>query len=373
MSFRPHNKRTLGGFSLVELLVAMAIGLVLLTLLAVIFANASRSQKEITLAAAQIENGRYAMDILSDDVHHAGYWGYYPGATTLPGALPDPCSVNPAVLKTAMSIVVQGYNAPIATLPSCLASANYLAGTDILVVRRASTAITAPAGSLQSGVVYVQASTSPTDPLNPVVATNAGVNLPGTPGPFTACTGTPPTVSCTGTLTVRAGTGIGTLVAAPIRAYLVHTYFISPCSVPTGAGTPAVCTPSDDGGAPIPTLNRLTVDSAGAVTITPLAEGIENLQVDYGVDTDADGSPDGAAYVAVPGTGTVADWQKVMALRLYVLSRNTQKSSDYTDNKTYALGTAGNITISGSAQAYRRHVYTAVVRVKNQSERLETP
>src|SRR6266511_4085427 len=99
MSSRPHNKHILGGFSLVELLVAMALGLVLLTLLAVVFANASRSQKEITLAAQQIENGRYAMDILSDDIHHAGFWGYYPGATTLPPGLPDPCSVNPTDLK----------------------------------------------------------------------------------------------------------------------------------------------------------------------------------------------------------------------------------------------------------------------------------
>src|SRR6266545_4833880 len=105
--YRPHTP--LRGFSLVELLVSMALGLVLLTLLAVVFANASRSQKEITLAAQQIENGRYAMDILSDDIHHAGFWGYY-NATTPPAALPDACSVNPADLRAAMSIAVQGYN-----------------------------------------------------------------------------------------------------------------------------------------------------------------------------------------------------------------------------------------------------------------------
>jgi len=100
-------------------------------------------------------------------------------------------------------------------------------------------------------------------------------------------------------------------------------------------------------------------------------EGIENFQVDYGRDTDGDGSPDGAAYTADPST--VPNWMQVMAVQLYLLARNTETSTGYTDNKTYQLGTAGTITPTGAATQYRRHVYTSVVRVKNPSERLETP
>ena len=114
---------------------ALTIGLLLLTVLALILSNSSRSQKETFLAAEQIENGRYAVDTLSDDIHHAGFWGYYSGPFTAPAGLPDPCDTSAAGLKVAMAIPLQGYNAPIATLPTCLAAANYLPGTDIEIGR----------------------------------------------------------------------------------------------------------------------------------------------------------------------------------------------------------------------------------------------
>lgn len=335
------NIRTARGFSLVELMVAMAIGLILLTVLAIIVANSSRSQKEITLSAQQIENGRTAMDILGDDIHHAGYWGYYFGAGTAPGSLPDPCDVSAAGLTSAMSIPVQAYNAPGASPLSCLAGANYLAGTDILVLRHASTSV---AASLSATGVYIQSTPKPTDSNNPIVATG------------------------TGTFNLTARNGSGTNVTAPIRGYEVHIYFISPCSVPSGSGG-TVCASTDDGGAPIPTLKRLELNqSTGTLKLTPLVEGIENLQIDYGIDSDGDGAPDGGSFIADPGS--VANWQKVMALQVYVLARNTQSSSDFTDLKSYTLGTTAIPAATGSAAHYRRHVYAATLRLKNPSERL---
>lgn len=320
-------------------MVSLTIGLLLLTALAAIFANSSRMQREVSLSAQQIENGRSAIDIVSEDVRHAGFWGYYGGSLTAPGALPDPCALDAPSLTAAMAMPVQGYNAPIATLPACLPAANYVAGTDILVVRHASSLL---AGPLSANSMYVQANAT-----NTLVATGGG----------------------TFNLTVRNGTG--TNVAAPIRAYETHIYFVSPCSVSAGA----TCTATDDGGKPIPTLKRLelTLDGAGSLNMVtvPLVEGIENFQVDYGQDTDGDGAPDGAAYTADPVS--IPNWTQVMAVQLYVLARNTDVSPSYSDGKTYQLGTAGTITPTGAATQYRRHVYTSVVRVKNPSERLETP
>ena len=335
----PTTSARSSGFSLVELMVSLTIGLLLLTVLAMVFSNSSRMQKEVTLAAQQIENGRYAIDLLSEDVAHAGYWGYFGGSFTAPGALPDPCALDAASLTTALAVPVQGYNAPIATLPTCVPAANYVAGTDILVVRHASSVI---AGALSANGMYFQSNSTST-----LVATGSG----------------------TFNLTRRNGTGAN--IPAEIRAYETHIYFVSPCSVPAGA----TCTGTDDGGKPIPTLKRLelSVDGSGNLNMVtvPLVEGIENFQVDYGLDTDGDGAPDGAAYVADPAT--VVNWTRVMAVQLFVLARNTQTSPDYTDGKTYTLGTAGAITPTGGATQYRRHVYSSLVRVKNPSERLETP
>src|SRR5256885_1576445 len=162
----PSYRQRAGGFSLVELMVSLTIGLLLLTALAAVFANSSRMQREVSLSAQQIENGRSAIDIVSEDVRHAGFWGYYGGSLTAPGALPDPCALDAPSLATAMALPVQGYNAPIATLPTCLPAANYLAGTDILVVRHASSL---PAGALSANGMYIQANTT-----NTLVAAGGG-------------------------------------------------------------------------------------------------------------------------------------------------------------------------------------------------------
>lgn len=333
--------RAIRGFSLVELMISMTIGLLLLVVLAAIFASSSRSQREITLSAEQIENGRYAIDVLSEDLHHAGFWGYYGQTITPPGAMPDPCATDAVSLSVAMALPVQGYNAPVGTLPTCLNSGNYVAGTDILVVRHASTWVASP---LVANGMYIQSSPSGT----PVVASGGG----------------------TFGLTVRNGTG--TNVAAPIRAYEVHIYFISPCSVPAGS----VCAASDDGGHPIPTLKRLELvvdplDGVLKMMTVPIAEGVENLQLYYGLDTDGDGAPDQLAYADDPGS--IPAWMQVVTTQAYVLARNTRASTGYSDNKTYALGTSVTVTPTGQARQYRRHVYASLVRLNNPSERLETP
>src|SRR2546430_11077705 len=58
---------------------------------------------------------------------------------TVPGVLPDPCeTANMAALRNAAAFSVQGYDAPASSpITTCLPAANHLAGTDVLVVRRA--------------------------------------------------------------------------------------------------------------------------------------------------------------------------------------------------------------------------------------------
>ena len=65
---------------------------------------------------------------------------------------------------------------------------------------------------------------------------------------------------------------------------------------------------------------------------------------------------------------SLAEWQNVMAVRVYVLSRNLDASSGFTDTKTYALGPA---TVSSPGDSYRRHVYSELVRLNNPAGRRE--
>ena len=162
--------------------------------------------------------------------------------------------------------------------------------------------------------------------------------------------------------------GSGANVAAPIRHMITHIYYVSPCSSRSGSGG-TTCASTDDGGSPIPTLYRLELSKTASGTAFvdyPLVEGIQSFQVDYGLDSDADGSPN-SAYSTDPGA--TSNWQNLMAVRMYVLARNTMISPGYLDTKTYNLGSTA---IAGSG-SYRRHVYDTLVRLKNPSERREAP
>ena len=55
------------GFSLIELMVAVTIGLTLLAGLINIVINTSRTNREISQSSRSIENGRFAMKTLEDD------------------------------------------------------------------------------------------------------------------------------------------------------------------------------------------------------------------------------------------------------------------------------------------------------------------
>src|SRR6266446_9188926 len=105
-----------GGFSLVELMVAVTLGMLIMGVLAATFVGSSQARRETDQASRQVENGRYAMQILSDDLAHAGYYAEFdPWPLPTPAAKPDPCATSVASLKTAMPLQLQGYDNPTAT------------------------------------------------------------------------------------------------------------------------------------------------------------------------------------------------------------------------------------------------------------------
>jgi prepilin-type N-terminal cleavage/methylation domain-containing protein len=74
------------GFTLIEMMVALAIASVLLVALTVLFINTSAARTETDRASRQIEAGRFALGELADDIRHAGYYGAIINAPTFAGA-----------------------------------------------------------------------------------------------------------------------------------------------------------------------------------------------------------------------------------------------------------------------------------------------
>jgi len=339
------------GFTLIELMVALTVSLVLLFGLTVIFVGNSRAFSENEKASQQVENARYASAILSHGIRHAGFYGEVGDVTNLlltppiivPADLPDPCATDVASLRAAMPLPIQGVDAP-GAVPPCLP--DHVAGTDVLVIRRANTTTVAAASAVANGY-YTQTSFCATQ--TPVFKIDQG----GFVLDDKDC-----------------------VTVAPIRQYHVEIYFISPCSISTGSN--GACKSTDPA---LPTLKRLDLRPAGDATcpmfaaaswcLVPLVEGIENLQIEYGQSTVGDGAPD--TYITSPAS--TAEWMQVMAIRLHLLARNLDRTSGFTDTKTYQLGqnADGSPLNATPGGPYKRHAVTAVVRITNASQRKEKP
>ena len=140
------------GVGLVEIMVSLTIGLVIIAALVALFVGTSRNNRQMATANSMIENGRFAIQLLQEDIIHAGYWGQFvpafddqTGSTTtaptdVPTALPDPCAAygtwDAAYRNNLIGIPMQAYD----TAAVCTGVVtDKLADTDMLVVRHLDT------------------------------------------------------------------------------------------------------------------------------------------------------------------------------------------------------------------------------------------
>jgi type IV pilus assembly protein PilW len=363
-----HTMRAQLGLSLIELMIAMALGLVLVVGLGNVYLNSSRSSQELQKAGQQIENGRYALEILTNELRHAGFFGAL-GAFKAPTAAPDPCTTDAAALKESMNLPLQVFRpANLASRPdlsatTCtaglLANANLAVGSDVLVIRRADTNALAIGDVPVAGEVYVQANQIEADIQ---FGNNTAITAASMADGVTAAT-------------IKKMDGS----AATIRKFHVHVLFVAPCRAGTGAG--GACTNTDD---TIPTLKMLSLQinpatAALEMVQIPLVAGIEILRFELGIDdfpTDVnlltgmlgDGIVD--SYAAGP---TLVQMEHGMSGRLFVLARNTEPTAGHVDQKSYLLGSATPLTKAAANDAFKRHLFLGEVFLSNMGGRKEIP
>ena len=350
------------GLSLVELLISIALGLVILTALIVLYGNVSRTNFEMAKTNQLIENGRFAIQLLQEDVAHAGFWGAVESAPT---AVPDPClayanwptdAAELAAYKAnLMAIPVQGY-ADGSTLAGCGAGlANVVAKSDVLIVRHANTCVAGAGcdgGSDTGPHIQVSAcrSDAPPEPAYVLdvpavldamarpIRTRAGCAIAGPPWPSPWPAGS----------------------VAPRRKMVVNIYYVA------------------NSAAGIPTLMRAEFRNGAYTAAQPLIDGIEGFRVEYGIDDlGSNGLPisatnpgDGNAdrYVSCAPSCALDVLQNMVAVKLHVLSRNLEPTSGYVDSKSYSLGP---LAVAAANDQYKRHVFSTTVRMVNPSSRRE--
>jgi len=129
----------------------------------------------------------------------------------------------------------------------------------------------------------------------------------------------------------------------------------------------------------IPTLKRAELGLAGnSFSIVPLVEGVENLQIEYGLDTGVPTTGTPAVYNANPDSyvpcaaSPTNCWRNTVAAKINILTRNTTTTQGYVDAKVYTLGLNADGTVNTVGpfnDAYKRHTNESVVKLNNPAGR----
>ncbi|OIQ86716.1 hypothetical protein GALL_314240 [mine drainage metagenome] len=355
------------GLTLVEMMIAMAIGLILLLALGGMLSGSLRHFKVQDEFSRMQENGQFALNAIGYDIRMAGFFGKLgvvnvaiidlnqdgiPDPDPIAASTGDDCGAGWA---TDFQHPVFGYSGLVAAganaaLP-CIDPANFLAGSPILVLRGAGgQEVTAPLNN----VLYLQSTAA------------AGIVFNGSDYPLVMANPIhPPWLA-----------KLDGSTPASIFPYQPRAYYLRPCSRPSGAAASATsdprCRAGDDGGQAIPTLVRQELDGLAMVE-QPVAEGIERFSVLYGLDDVNMANRDGYVntYVAAP---LASDFDRVVAIRVAVLARSLTASTGHDDSgKTYDMGdgSAPFACTAGVNCGYHRHVFSQTFQVRNLSQRLQ--
>jgi type IV pilus assembly protein PilW len=327
------------GFSLVEVMIAMTIGLVISALVATIFASSSATYKAADSQSALQETGRVALENIDRDVQNAGFRGCNSNNVNNSGPLINLITA-PTSFVNDLATPLQGYDAAGAgwapALPAEIAGAvpAPTPGSDILVVRL-------PVGTPMS-LSAPMATTSSDIPVFSAAGFAANDNA------FIADCSQTDAFQISGMIgaTLRHTVGVNTNAAfsrafaedAIVMRFETHAYYVAPSSRDPATETSL----------------WMLVDGAAPVEVV---EDVEGLQIQYGEDTDGD-------YLVnvYRKAGGVANFSAVVSLQVSLLLRGpraaeAQAITDYVYN---------GATVT-PADRYTRRVYTANIQLRNRT------
>ena len=337
------------GFSLVELMVAMVVGLILIYGVVEIYVNSKGAYNVNEENSRMQENARFAFDLMVPTVRQAGYSGCLALNSKPPKdirkiKIPDFSAV---ALMTGSEYTGSGW---VPGLPTGLSSPPVVANTDTISVQSSVSCGANLTGNLKNLTAQVQISGSNTcafKPNDPILITDCSAS-----DLFTATS-----VSKSGTKVniAHAKSVTGNTQNFLSKIYKEDAELLKPTSTTYYIGT----------GVNGPALMRR--DNYSGTAGDELVEGVESMQVLYGVDTDtpADGVVD--RYVkanAIPVLGN--DWDKVIAVRISLLMRSIGDAATSSGSYTFAAAANPAVVTYGPDRLLRQE-YTTTVQLRNRS------
>ncbi len=360
------------GFTLVELMVSMVIGIFIVgALIAIVVTSTSAYNIQIDHARVN-ENARFSVEFLSRDVRMAGYFGCLDNLQNVTnnlnfaaGSLHDTANPIEGFEGNGGSSAWQPSGTSVDTL-------NILPGTDAITVRFGNptesaaldgtstpdTAIPAAgpdsAGNydFSAGQVAVVSDCDKADVFQ-ISGADGNNNLSHASG------GEYSPGNTSGSLGGSLGAGYNPF--ATVMTYNAARYFVRKRD------------PDDtDANAPV-ALYRQYVTDTGSIRSEELIEGVENMQILYGEDTDADGTPN--SYVTADA---VVTWRNVVSAKIALLLRSNREyggeseASGFDHSNADAaitydlLGQTVTVRSEGAdVPRFRRNLYSTTIAVRN--------
>ena len=324
------NKKHSCGFSLVEVMVAMVVGLIIMSGVFALHSATRKTQVKNEEQMDMVADARFAIEMITFDLRHAGIWGgtsdyllidcYYnspgcstssTGGETLPSVLATDCAAG---WYYDLENPVVGVSSASAQLSACITSRQ--AGTDMLAVRYADSS---PRTILEKGQVYVRSS-------------NLGGRLfIGDKQPF---------------LDINNASSLTNNHEVHAYLYYVGTY-------------------SDVPGDGLPSLRRMSLVNGPSVEDQLLIPGVVDFQVAFGEDTDNDAKID--RYI---DASKVTKWTKVYAAKIWVVMRTDEKQDSAIDTSV-SFDIDGVTTSYGGTGGNRYFVVSSLANIRNIKREIE--
>jgi len=332
---KPLTLQRQAGLTLVEIMVALAIGSFLIIGAVQIYTQ-SRQAFVVNESIARVqETAQFAMDTIEADLRMASNWGRNsrglavegrslvgddnPNGLTVPVGSTGSCGTNWAFdLARPIDGDDNGYDLP------CAALGGVQGSSDLITIRRATVQPVLPeAGRLQLQSTRIQGELFETLAVPPAF-------LPIT---FHPITGAP---------------------SSATHRLMVNSYYVSP----TSTLIPGV-----------PTLRRKTLTVQGGapwIDDQEVAPGVENIQMQLGIDVDADNTVD--RYVNPgdeiynPAAAGYVPGARVMTARIWLVVRGVTTEFGLQDNRNYQ---PGNANMGQQNDGFRRLQVSKTILLRN--------
>lgn len=337
------------GFSLVELMIAMTIGFIVLAGIGYLYVESRQSFRSMDNLSRMQESARYALEIMSRDIRMAGYRGCASSSGTLHNTLN-----NSGTSAYNFGLPINGYDGVGANwtpaLPADtggLSGLSILAGTDAIILRgalgggaavnkqpgnaSADLQITAPNDLAKDDIVMVtnckaasvfQITNMNVNGAGHNVVHNIGIGSPG---------------NSTKDLVENYSASGGEIIKMQSKSYFIRT---------GASGRPALW--QFDNYKPV----------AAGVNPAEIAEGVENMQILYGIDADSNGIIE--SYSAA---NAVANWNLVAAVRISLLVTGNDENVATSKQKYNYNG-----ALVDAPDQRLRQVFTTTVSVRNRTQ-----